>query len=257
MVRYEPGRASVRFGADSIVNGASFRPGLPHPGGLASIFAQGLDVTATIVAGPPLPLELAGVSILVDGHAAPILAVTDLGHGRQQINFQVPFEAESNRVEVRYKGLSTFAIPRTVAPGIFTLPTGDAAILHADYSLVTASNPARPGEVLIVYATGLGPVKPAVETGAAAAGPAMLDPPCAYRSDLTLYAFATQWRPFGSIEYAGAAPGYPGLYQLNVRVPDIVQAGTRSLSLYWYGCWPLGPPEYEYAMSNAVPLHVQ
>jgi uncharacterized protein (TIGR03437 family) len=83
----------------------------------------------------------------------------------------VPFEAQSNLVEVRYQGLSTYVLPQLVAPGIFTLPDGSGAIQHAaDYSLVTASNPATPGETIIIYATGLGSVSTMVADGAPAVG---------------------------------------------------------------------------------------
>ena len=71
--------------------------------------------------------------------------------GMQQINFQAPFEVNSqaysgtpNRVEVRYKGLSTLAFPEPVTSGIFVLPDGSPAIQHgADFSPVTPSNPAK------------------------------------------------------------------------------------------------------------------
>jgi uncharacterized protein (TIGR03437 family) len=250
VVRFDPARTSVQFAPNAIVNAASFHPGLPHPGGLASVFLQGLDLTGSIVSGPPpLPVELAGVSIAVDGTDAPILAVADLGGGRQQINFQVPFEAKSNRVEVRYRGLSTFAIPETVGPGIFTLPSGEGAIQQADYKLVTASNPAKAGEVILVYATGFGPVKPAVVTGAAAAGPAVLDSNC--------YPRPTLQASLGTVEYAGIAPGHTGVYQLNVRLPETLPPGSGEFSVYWTDCWPLGRPPGNYVGSNVVPLHVE
>jgi hypothetical protein len=103
----------LQFPADGLTNGASFLAGLPAPGGLASLFLHGLNVSGTVIGtGDPLPTELEGVSILVGGFPAPILAVANIPVsnpvGMQQINFQVPFEAQTNLVEVRYQGLSTF-----------------------------------------------------------------------------------------------------------------------------------------------------
>jgi uncharacterized protein (TIGR03437 family) len=254
VVRFDPVQVSLQFAPKAITNAASFHPGLPHPGGLASIFVEGLDLTGTVVSSAlPPPRELAGVAIAVDGTDAPILAVADLGGGRQQINFQVPFEAKSNRVEVRYKSLSTFAFPETVGPGIFVLPTGEAAIQRSDYSLVTADNPARAGEVIIVYGTGFGPVQPPVATGDVAIEPAVLNPGC-LPSQANLQ---TSLGRLGRIEYAGIAPGFPGLYQLNVRLPDVVPVGTTDFSVYFMGCWPIGSLPQNFLRSNVVALHLE
>src|SRR5579863_2668048 len=106
---------------------------------------------------------------------APILAVAGAPDGSyQQINFQVPVETNVNKpniVEVRYQGYSTFAVPQSVAPGIFVLSDGTPAVQHAsDYSLVTAANPIKPGETVVVYLTGFGPVTSPVADGTAATG---------------------------------------------------------------------------------------
>ncbi len=228
-LKIAPGASPLDVPASSIVNAASFAPGLPLPGGLASVFLRGLNLSGTVIgSGSPLPIELAGVSILVGGVPAPILAIAPLASGMQQINFQVPFEAASNVVEIRYQGFSTFAFPQTAAPGIFTLSDGAPAIQHsADYSLVTPSNPALPGEVIIVYATGLGPVSPAVPSGVAASGPMPATPTCGSF-------FAQQSAPpflTGSILYAGLTPGFVGLYQLNVQLPQSLPAGTWQFSI--------------------------
>src|SRR5258708_2251304 len=131
--------APVQFSVSGITNGASFISGLPQPGGLASIFVHGLSVSGIVQAsGTPLPAELNGVSVFVDGKPAPMLAVANLPVanpvGMQQINFQVPFEVNwqggtgtPNLVEVRFRGVSTFAFPETVTSGIFVLPDGSPA----------------------------------------------------------------------------------------------------------------------------------
>jgi uncharacterized protein (TIGR03437 family) len=245
----------LQFRADSIADAASFHPGLPRPGGLASLFVRGLSATGTITPqGYPLPKELAGVSILVNGIPAPILAIANLPSsdplGLQQINFQVPFEAAFGAntlpMEVRYQGISTFVQPRLVAPGIFTLPDGSGAVQHAsDFSLVTPSNPARNGEVIVAYVTGLGPVDPAVASGVPAPGAASFRGAC-----------IPPTASLGKILYAGLTPGFVGLYQINVQVSSSAPSGEADLSILWPEC--LGPySSLNYYQSNTVKLAIE
>jgi uncharacterized protein (TIGR03437 family) len=245
VLKIGPGASVLDVPANSIVNAASYAPGLPLAGGLASMFVRGLNLSGAIVAtGSPLPTQVAGVSILVGGIPAPILAVAPAASGMQQINFQVPFAAASNVVELRYGGSSTFAFPQTAPPGIFTLSDGAAAIQHAaDYSLVTPANPAHPGEVIIVYATGLGKVSPVVATGVAPSGPAAVVATCGSSSLVP-----------GTVLYAGLTPGAVGLYQMNVQLPQNLAAGTVAVSIGTPTCTflPAG-----YLQSNSINLPVQ
>ena len=258
---------------DGIANAASFASGLPMSGGLASMFVHGLDFSGLVEApGIPLPVELAGVSILVNGIPAPILSVSSGGPpgapGSQQINFQVPFEANVQTfttvfnfsalsytsVELRYEGSSSFGLPATAGPGIFTLPDGSGAVQHAsDYSLslVTPQNPAVPGEVIIVYATGLGPVKAMVASGSAATGPAPITGYCSTPPTVNV----------GDVLYAGLTPGIPGLYQMNVRMGSSAAAGVEEMYVTWTDCESvfsrLDPVQYVLSKSNSVALPVR
>src|SRR5260370_17710014 len=67
---------------------------------------------------------------------------------------------------------NTVTVPVTASsPGLFTATSnglGSAAILHPDYKLVSTSNPARRGETVQIYLTGLGPVRPSITAGTAA-----------------------------------------------------------------------------------------
>jgi uncharacterized protein (TIGR03437 family) len=232
-----------------IANAFSFNPGLPAPGGLASIFVSGLNISGTVTAnGFPLPAELAGVSVLVDGQEAPLLGVANVPSenplGAEQINFQVPFEAKSNLVEVRYNGVSTFALPQDVASGILTLSDGSPAIQHAsDYSLVTLAHPAAKGETIIIYVTGLGPVNPSAPTGMPASMPGVIDSPAGVSVP-------------GTVLYAGITPGFVGLYQINVQLASDVPSGSLDLYIEWFP--PLGfPPPPNAYYSNTVKLPVE
>jgi uncharacterized protein (TIGR03437 family) len=248
------------FPIDGITNAASFQPGLPMSGGLASMFVHGLTISGTVeAAGAPLPLELAGVSIIVNGIPAPILSVSNLrvpgAIGSQQINFQVPFEASVQTfasVELRYQGVSSFGMPVTTPPGIFTLPDGSGAIQHAsDYNLVNPQSPAAPGEVIIVYATGLGPVRPAVSTGSAATTAAPING----------YCYTPPTVNVGDVLYAGLAPGFPGLYQMNVRLSPDIPSGNAKLYITWTDCEQTNsqarPIIYVPSKSNSIELPVQ
>ena len=109
---------------------------------------------------------------------------------------------------------------------------------------MTPSNPARPGEVILVYATGLGPVSPPVASGVAATGPTSVKLACNYSLEAST----------GSISYAGLAPGFVGLYQLNIQLPQNQTAGTVQFSLTYNNCQY---PPLETLEGNVVSLPVQ
>lgn len=164
-----------------IVNGASFQPGVV-PGGIVTIFGtnivpgiQGVR-EANLFIGE-LPTNLEGVEVLFGNTPAPIFAVANQG-GREQVSVQAPFDLPAGGVTtitVRAgAGSSTISdVPVLgVQPGLFeTIPQGSSraypVILHADGSFVTPQNPARRGEILQVFATGLGAVTPSGVTGRA------------------------------------------------------------------------------------------
>jgi uncharacterized protein (TIGR03437 family) len=261
VLKIAPGPSGLDVPANSFQNAASYAPGLPLPGGLASVYVRGLNVSGTTIgSGSPLPTELAGVSILVNGVAAPILAIASLANGVEQINFQVPFGALSvsnpldldqiYTVEIRYQGASVFGFPGVAGPGIFTLSDGTPAVQHsADYSLVTPSNPAQPGETIIVYGTGLGQVSPAMPSGVAATGPAAAIWCQGFSADET-------GSPFLSAPalYAGLTPGAVGLYQLNIQLPQNLPSGTAQFVIS-SGCGnPYAPVSTYQSNTFSVPV---
>ena len=206
-----------------IVNAASFAPvGAPvSPGEFLSIFGAGFATTTTIAPGAPFPTTLGGVQVLVNNTPAPIYFVS-----AGQISCLVPFGVTGTTASfvVTTGGRSTNAVDLPLAktsPGIFTVPsagTGPGAILKPDFSLVSATNPAKRGDVVLVFLTGLGAVTPAVRDGALApTNPLSLVP-----GTLTIYIGA---KP-AEILFQGMAPGLVGLYQLNLRVPLNSPTGT-------------------------------
>jgi uncharacterized protein (TIGR03437 family) len=105
---------------------------------------------------------------------------------------------------------------------------GLPVVTHANGAIVTRQSPAEPGEVVTIYAWGLGTTEPGVETGKAT-------PPAIIRlsSDRILVAFdfrsnaASSWR-FGQAgtrpEFVGLTPGQVGLYQINAKLPTAFPA---------------------------------
>jgi uncharacterized protein (TIGR03437 family) len=195
-----------------VVNAATFAPVALAPGALASVFGERLAEGTGQAASLPLPTELAGASIRINGVAAPLLYVS-----AGQVNFQVPWGIRPGAVTltVSRSGLAGNPVTAQIAeysPGIF-------AVVHAsDYSAVSAASPVTAGEVLVIYANGLGPVARAVATGEA---------PGAQPSTTISAPAVTIGNVSGVTEFAGLAPGLVGVYQVNVRTSASTPSGDR------------------------------
>ena len=255
--------ATPRFTPRSVTNGASFVAGLPPPGGLATIFLSGLQGVdgLTEATGTPLPGTLAGVSVYIGTSTnpqnpggiaeAPLLAVVGT-NGQQQINFQVPNEVGNARaadVMVTANGVTAVVTQVSIStspPGVFNVDATRGAIEHsADYSAVTPGHPATPGEIVIVYATGLGLVTPVVNDGISA--------PLMPLSTTDQTPAVTIGGQTAEVLFSGLAPGKVGLYQLNVRVPKNAPAGEDDLIVSFppVSAWQAPYTFFSYAM---VPL---
>ena len=105
-------------------------------------------------------------------------------------------------------------------PGIFTVDGSSGAILHvSNFQLVTSSNPAAKGEVVAIYATGLGPVSPAPRTGASASASPFLSRTVSTPS-------VTVGGSDAAMGFSGLAPGFVGLYQVNMTIPADAPSGS-------------------------------
>jgi len=207
-----------------IVNAASYAPitNSVAPGEFVTLFGSGLS-SVTMTASVPFSTTLGGVQVMVNGRAAPVYAVSP-----GQISAIIPYATTEGLASIRVVNNGTSSNTVTLytnasAPGVFTLAasgTGPAAVLHADFSLVNQNNPAKKGETVLVFLTGLGAVDPAVPDGAA--GPS--NPPSKVTGDVTVF-IDDQTAP---VSFAGLAPGFAGLYQLNVQIP----AGAGSGDVY-------------------------
>ncbi len=141
-------------------NAASY--GLVPAGGLATLFGSfpGLPTQSLTI-----PAIISTVAVFVDSIAAPIYYTSPT-----QINFQVPWEAENNATIQVSNGTWTASQSDVAiapaAPGIFEMNASEqGAILNAAYALVSTSNPIPPGQTILIYCTGLGPVSPTQTDG--------------------------------------------------------------------------------------------
>jgi uncharacterized protein (TIGR03437 family) len=163
---------------------------------------------------------LGGVQVSVNGTPAPIYYVSST-----QISAIVPFEVTGSTATliVTVNGVKSNSVTVPMAatsPGIFSSPAngiGNAAALHGDYSLISATNPATQGEIISMYLTGLGATKPSVGDGAAAPGKA---PFALITGALAIYVGGVQV-PANQIYFAGLAPTLAGLYQVNFMIPNV------------------------------------
>lgn len=214
----------------AIVNGASFLTGI-SPGGLASVFSSDLlSIDGTFSArGTPLPSEIAGISVFINGVAAPLLVVSSVD-GQDQINLQVPWDTPTGpgaaTIEIMDDGniVDSFNTDSfTSDPGIFTYRGYGLAIRNLNGQLVGEDNPVRPSDIIVLYTTGLGPVSVDVPDGF----PAPADPP------------AHTLEPFQALVngedcdvlFSGLAPGFTGLYQLNIRLPYDLPPGKLDMMI--------------------------
>jgi uncharacterized protein (TIGR03437 family) len=110
------------------------------------------------------------------------------------------------------------------APGIYTLAEngiGDGAILHANYSVVSDSSPAVPGETVLLFMNGLGTVTPPVDDGAAASSTSLSDSDEFTNMEIVVLLDDGADSPVqANVAFAGLAPGFAGLYQVNFTIPD-------------------------------------
>jgi uncharacterized protein (TIGR03437 family) len=199
------------FRNTGVVNGASFKAAVA-PGSIISIFGSDLASTAA-ASQAPLPTLLGGACVVANTTSVPLFYTSPT-----QINAQFPFEIAPGTatlsIRSRDAGKVSSNVTLTVtatAPGVFTIDGKQAALFHAeDFALVTSKNPGKRDKDLILFATGLGAATPAVASGAVAASNPL--------SSVQNVSVTIGGHPM-IVAWAGLAPGFVGLYQINIRVP--------------------------------------
>ena len=201
--------------AGGVVNAASYAYPVA-PGSIAAAFG-GLLVASTSTDGSsPLLTTISGLSLqFADATEAPLFFAST-----RQVNFQVPWELAGQTqttITAAFNGQIGAAQTLSLAPfapGIFSMTAqgnGQGAILDVSYHLVDSSNPASAGSTVQIFCTGLGAVTNQPPTGSPA-GDTQL-------SETTIIPTVTIGGAPAQVMFSGLAPGFVGLYQVNVQVP--------------------------------------
>jgi uncharacterized protein (TIGR03437 family) len=220
----------------TLANAASLLAGSLAPGEIFSIFCslgQSMGPATAVMgaydASGMLSTSLGNVQVLFNNTPAPLFYVQS-----NQINAQVPYEMEgqtSAQLQVIYQGVPVADLQVSlvyVNPALFTLSngTGNAVAVNQDGSINSDKNPAPRGSIVVLYATGYGQTSSAGVTGQAAAAPYPLP---------VLPASLTMGGVPATILFAGDAPGFVGLMQINAQVPSgFVPTGDLPIVL-WVG----------------------
>ena len=249
--------------ASSFYNGADFKAGSISPCSIATIIAPGLapGIQGVVTPGSlfgPLPYLLASDAVSFNGTAAPIFNVANVG-GQQQITVQVPCEVTpssgvSVAVTVGTAPPDTVSVPVLAAsPGIFETTMSDgvsrAVIVRQDGSFVSLANPARRGETVRAYATGLGVTSPTVGTNAIAIPGA----DAIVQGILIMGVINTIGQAEGvRVSTARVAPDLIGVFEIPFQVPS--DAATGNNVSFSIGVIPVGSGTPIYSATAKIPI---
>ena len=215
-------RQAPSYSATSVVNAASNEANAYAPNTFVSIYGVNLayttrGLTSGDINGNSLPTILpgTGVRVWVKNIPAQMYYVSPT-----QINILLPTNIGAGAAELRVQVDATYGppIPITltgVAPAFFQMDAQTVIATHPDGQVVTTDKPAAPGEWMVLYATGLGATIPKPGYGEIPMAAAPL-------ADMANFGIVLNGKKVDSkrIAYAGVAPGFAGLYQINCLLPD-------------------------------------
>ena len=214
-----------------VVSAATFLEGGVSPGLIVTLFGTGIGpaVLASNTAGPDgkFSTMLAGTQVLFDGFAAPLIYASST-----PTSALVPHEvAQQTQTQVRlvYQGVAS--LPQTVAVlpaqlGLFSANSkgsGQGAVLNQNNSFNSSANPAKRGEIVVLYGTGEGQTAPPGMDGQTAIA--------TYPKPATPISVKIGGRD-AEVLYYGAAPGLvAGVLQINVRIPSAIPDGDATVQI--------------------------
>ena len=200
----------IEPGPGGIVNAATFDTAI-GAGSIVSLFGTNLAGTTASASTYPLPRQLAGTQVLVNGTPVPLFYVSPA-----QINLQLPTglsgDLSLSVVSGTRAGVNSRLTVLPEAPSIFMGTQTQGAIVNQDFSFNSTANPALAGSVIQIFATGLGETNPPLPTGEAAS---MQPPYNVTVNPVTVWIDGQR----ADVQFSGAAPGFAGLFQINAIVP--------------------------------------
>jgi uncharacterized protein (TIGR03437 family) len=241
----------VTFTASNFVNGADQQRGSISACGLATLAAPVAPAVSGTVNAPlvgALPLALAGVSIAFNSSDyAPILSVSS-----SAVNFLVPCDLTAGSVSVTVAaGGSSGTVTLTLlgaGPGIFSTVQSDgvsrAVIERPDGTFVSLSNPARRGEFVTAFVTGLGPVSPSVATNAL--------PIPGTPSTVNGQVIVGVNNAGTQVQSAVLSPDRQGVYLITFQIPQSTPQGNNVV--FSVGVVPVGSSAPNYSAGSKIPV---
>lgn len=194
------------------------------PGTIAQVYGSNLASAMATADSVPLPGTMNGTQILIGGVVAPIYYLS----GTQMV-VQIPTElAAGHQYSVISIVNGALSLPDTLSlastdPGVAAYADGTIIAQHIDFTLVSSTSPAHPGEALIMYLAGMGSTTSPVASGTAAPS----NPPASATVQPTVQVGGQN----AQILYAGLTPGGVGLYQIDFVVPASAKAGTLDVEV--------------------------
>jgi uncharacterized protein (TIGR03437 family) len=206
----------------SIVNSASFKAGSLAPNTIATVYGKNLAHNTKAVSQEdlyqgtlPTTLLGTGVRLTLDGVLVNLYYVSP-----GQINFLVPanFTPGKSHLLLALDGKAGQRVGielKQFSPALFQLDPETVLATKLNASVVTPQNPARAGDYVILYATGLGETRPKI-------APGQIPKTAAVLANMAAFGVFLNGEPVdrANILYAGLAPGFAGLYQINLKLPD-------------------------------------
>jgi uncharacterized protein (TIGR03437 family) len=211
--------AGPAYSADGVVNASNYTPGPFAANSVVSIFGANLArsthaLAADDISGGRLPDEMNFVRVYVENQPVPMLFVSE-----GQVNFVMPV-LKAGKAHIRVVTESQSGQELTVdivpcAPALFSMEGGWAIATSATGQLLTPDAPAKPGDTIVVYLTGLGQTSNRLPAGT-------IQPLADQILTLASLKVTLGGAPIDAahLKYAGVTPGSAGLYQINLVVPD-------------------------------------
>ncbi len=222
-------RVSMYFVQAAFSNAASYVTRGLTPGMLSYLYRRGptfAPAGTALSATPPLPNTLGDYQVIINGQQAPMFQVLP-----DRVTFQVPWNLPvTGTADVQLirsstgEVLSAATFPlHSADPALFSSNAqgfGQLAVTNQDGSVNTPTNPAARGSIISLYGTGIGPIPSAPTDGqsATSAAPAPGLPRVSMNPGGLL--------PDANVQYFGLVNWFPGVFQLNIKIPDTVPPGV-------------------------------